>query len=149
MVGYTVLNNMFDTYFKKNYIVVDYHIKTLSLREHNLTWTPYGYHKILKSMTACRKCMAIPGTLIEARPSVERVNRTKLNFDTDSYDILIEDFCSHTLINDLKDYIDPPVKSAVRVRGCNGSTNSTMVGTVKWKIKDDNLAILHLEDSLT
>jgi len=25
----------------------------------------------------------------------------------------------------------------VRVRGYNGSTNSTMVGTVKWKIKDD------------
>jgi hypothetical protein len=24
------------------------------------------------------------------------------------------------------------------VRGYNGSTNSTMVGTVKWKIKDDN-----------
>jgi len=41
------------------------------------------------------------------------------------------------LTNDIKDYIEPPVKSTVRVRGYNGSTNSTMVGTVKWKIKDD------------
>jgi hypothetical protein len=39
--------------------------------------------------------------------------------------------------NDINDYIEPPVKSSVRVRGYNGSTNSKMVGTVKWKIKDD------------
>jgi hypothetical protein len=42
------------------------------------------------------------------------------------------------LTNDIKDYIEPPVKSSVRVRGYNGSTISTKVGTVKWKIKDDN-----------
>jgi hypothetical protein len=41
------------------------------------------------------------------------------------------------LTNEIKDYIEPPVKSTVRVKGYNGSTNSTMVGTVKWKIKDD------------
>jgi hypothetical protein len=60
-----------------------------------------------------------------------------MEFDTDSFDILIHNCCSHTLTNDIKDYIEPPVKSIVRVRGYNGSTNSTMVGTVKWKIKDD------------
>jgi len=38
----------------------------------------------------------------------------------------------------LKDYIEPPIKSKVKIRGYNGSTNSTRVGTVKWKIKDDN-----------
>jgi len=41
------------------------------------------------------------------------------------------------LTNDIKDYIEPPAKSTVKVRGYNGSTNSTMVGTVRWKIKDD------------
>ncbi|MFN9981360.1 MAG: hypothetical protein ACK53Y_15655, partial [bacterium] len=51
---------------------------------------------------------------------------------------LIDNCCSHTLTNDINDYIEPPVKSSVRVRGYNGSTNSTMVGAVKWKIKDDN-----------
>ena len=60
-----------------------------------------------------------------------------MEFDTDSFDILIDNCCSHTLTNDINDYIEPPVKSSVTVRGYNGSTNSTMVGTVKWKIKDD------------
>jgi hypothetical protein len=64
-----------------------------------------------------------------------------LNFNTDSDDILIDNCCSHTLTYDLQDYIDPPVKLAVRVRGYNGSTNSTSVGTEKWKIKDDNCKI--------
>jgi hypothetical protein len=41
------------------------------------------------------------------------------------------------LTNDIRDYVEPPVKSTVRVKGYNGSTNSTMVGTVKWKIEDD------------
>jgi hypothetical protein len=50
---------------------------------------------------------------------------------------LIDNCCSHTLTNDINDYIEPPVKSSVRVKGYNGSTNSTMVGTVKWKINDD------------
>jgi hypothetical protein len=60
-----------------------------------------------------------------------------MEFDTVSFDILIDNCCSHTLTNDINDYIEPPVKPSVRVRGYNGSTNSTMVGTVKWKIKDD------------
>jgi hypothetical protein len=74
----------------------------------------------------------------EARPAVEKRRKTKLNFNTDSDDILIDNCCSHALTYDLQDHIDPPVKLAVRVRGHNGSTNSTRVGRVKWKIKDDN-----------
>ncbi len=66
------------------------------------------------------------------------VDDVRMEFDTDSFDILIDNCCSHTLTNDINDYIEPPVKSSVRVRGYNGSTNSTMVGTVKWKIRDDN-----------
>ena len=68
----------------------------------------------------------------------EKRPKNRLVFDSDSYDILIDNCCSHTLTNDLKDYIEPPIKSKVKIRGYNGSTNSTRVGTVKWKIKDDN-----------
>ncbi len=39
------LNDMFDTYIKENYKVVDYQIKAPSTREHDLTWRPYGYYK--------------------------------------------------------------------------------------------------------
>ena len=68
---------------------------------------------------------------------MDKERKIRMEFNTDSFDILIDNCCSHTLTNDIKDYIEPPVKSTVRVRGYNGSTNSTMVGTVKWKIKDD------------
>ena len=133
------LNNMFDTYIKENYKVVEYHVKTLSLRERTLTWRPYGKHKWLRRMIARKRCTKASYTyIIEARAVLEKVKRKKVQFDTDSYDILIDNCCSHTLTNDINDYIEPPVKSEVKVRGYNGETNSTMVGTVKWKIKDDN-----------
>ena len=51
------LNSMFDSYIKENYKVVDYHMKTPSLRENNLTWRPYGYYKKMKSMKARSRCL--------------------------------------------------------------------------------------------
>jgi len=133
------LNNMFDSYFKENYKLVDYHVKTPSMREHNLTWRPYGYYKRRRSKIACSKCIAIKTTtIIEARSAMEGERKIRMEFDLDSFDILIDNFCCHTLKSDINDYIEPPLKSSVRVKGYNGSTNSTMVGTVKWKIKDDN-----------
>jgi hypothetical protein len=133
------LNNMFDSYIKENFKVVDYHVKTPSMREHNLTWRPYGYYKRRRSKTARSRCIAIKtATIIEAISAMDKERRVRMEFDTDSFDILIDNCCSHTLTNDINDYIEPPAKSSVRERGYNGSTNSTMVGTVKWKIKDDN-----------
>ena len=35
------LNDMFDSYIKENFKVVDYHVKPPSRREHNLTWSAY------------------------------------------------------------------------------------------------------------
>ena len=132
------LNDKFDTYIKENYKVVDYQIKTPSMREHDLTWKPYGYYKRRKAMLTRSRCIALRTTqIIEARSAMDRKERLKMEFDTDSFDILIDNCCSHTLTNDINDYIEPPVKSNVRIRGYNGTTNSTMVGTVKWKIKDD------------
>jgi len=58
------LNNMFDSYIKENYKVVDYNVKTPSLREHNLNWRPYGYYKKRKSRIACSRCIAIRATYI-------------------------------------------------------------------------------------
>ena len=114
--------------------MVEYHIKTPSLRERTLTWRPYGKCKWLRRTIARKRCIKASYTyVIEARAVQEKVKRKKVQFDTDSYDILIDNCCSHTLTNDINDYIEPPVKSKVRVRGYNGNTNSTMVGTVKWK----------------
>ena len=107
-----------------------YQVRTLSMREHELTWRPYGYYKKRKAMAAWRRCIALKSIqIIEAKPAVDKERRLKMEFDTDSFDILIENCCSHTLTNGINDYIEPPVKSSVRVRGYNRSTNSTMVGT--------------------
>jgi hypothetical protein len=112
------LNSMFDSYIKENYKVEDYHVKTPSLREHNLTWRPYGYYKRRKSKIARNKCIAIrTATIIEARSAMEKERRVRMEFDTDSFNILIDNCCSHTLTNDINDCIEPPVKSSVRVRG--------------------------------
>ena len=130
---------MFDTYIKENYKVVEYQVKTPSLRRYELTWRPYGYYRKMRSIKARNRCRNIMSTyIIEAKPAMEERLKNRLAFDSDSYDILIDNCCSHTLTNDLKDYIEPPIKSKVKIRGYNGSTNSTRVGTVKWKIKDDN-----------
>jgi len=132
------MNDMFDTYIKENFKVVDYQIKTPSMREHGLTWRPYRYYKRRKAMAARRRCIALKSIqIIEAKSAMDKERKLKMEFDTDSFDILIDNCCSHTLTNDISDYIEPPVESSVRVRGYNGSTNLTMVGTVKWKIKDD------------
>jgi hypothetical protein len=126
------LNDMFDTYIKENYKVVDYQIKTPSRREHDLTWRPYGYYKRRKAMAARRRCIALKSLqIIEARSAMNKERRLRMEFDTDSFDILIDNCCSHTLTNDINDYIEPPIKSSVRVKGYNGSTNSSMVGIVK------------------
>jgi hypothetical protein len=53
------LNDMFDTYIKENFKVVDYQVRTPSIREHDLTWRPYAYHKRRKAMAARGRCIAL------------------------------------------------------------------------------------------
>jgi len=53
------LNDMFDTYIKENYKVVDYQIRTPSMREHDLTWRPYGYYKRRKAIAARQRCILL------------------------------------------------------------------------------------------
>jgi len=85
------LNNMFDSYIKENYKVVDYHVKTSSLREHNLIWSPYGHYKKRRSKIVHSKCIAIRATtIIEARSAMEKERKIRMEFDTDSFDILID-----------------------------------------------------------
>jgi len=87
------LNDMFDTYIKENYKVVDYQIKTPSMREHDLTWRPYGYYRRRRVMAACRRCIALKSAqIIEAKAAMNKERRLRMEFDTDSFDILIDNF---------------------------------------------------------
>ena len=72
------LNNMFDTYIKENYKVVDYHVKTPPVKEHNLTWRPYGYYKRNKSRMAYSRCIALwAAVIIEARSAMSKERKAR------------------------------------------------------------------------
>jgi hypothetical protein len=58
-------------------------------------------------------------------------------FDSDSYDILVDGGATACISNNASDFIKPPQASKVRVKGFNGSTSSTKVGTVSWTVLDD------------
>jgi hypothetical protein len=96
----------------------------------------YRWKRRLSARKGCVK--ASNNYIIKARAVQEKVKRKQVQFDTDSCNILIENCCSHVLTNDINGYIEPPVKSEVKVQCYNDSTNSTKVGIVKWEFKDDN-----------
>ncbi len=113
---------MFDSYIKENYKVVEYQVKIPSSREHDLTWKPYGYYKRSKAMIARRRCIALMSAqIIEAKAAMEKERKIRMEFDTDSFDILIDNCCSHTLTNDIKDYIE--------MRECEHTAHSAHGGT--------------------
>ena len=58
-------------------------------------------------------------------------------FDSDSFDILVDGGATACISNDLNDFVSTPLPSSVRVKGFNGTTSSTQIGTVQRPILDD------------
>jgi hypothetical protein len=58
-------------------------------------------------------------------------------YDSDSYVLLVDNCCSTSITNNIKDYIYPPRTIRANVEGFNGVTTATKVGTVRWVIQDD------------
>jgi hypothetical protein len=126
------LNRIIKDYMLDNYKVIDYEVKKPSLRP-NITWRPYGYHKWRRSSIAQRRCIKYIQQLhktIEVR-STRKKSKPIMHFDTDSYDILVDNCCSQSITNSLQDFIKPPKISDMRIRGFNGQTTQTKVGTVR------------------
>ena len=89
---------MFDSYIKENYKVVENQVKTPTMREHDLTWKSYGHYKRRKAMAARRRCIALMSVqVIEAKAAMEKERKIRMECDTDSFDILIDNCCSHIL----------------------------------------------------
>ena len=138
------LNDIIDIYFKENYKVVDYHIKKPNMRLKDLTRVPFGYYKWRRRHHARLQCIqhvrlmtANPPRIIYAYQSTNQ-HKDRLRFDTDSYTILVDNCCSRSITNSLKDYIDPPTDTTTKIKGYNGvSTKPTKVGTVQWSWEDD------------
>jgi hypothetical protein len=138
------LNKHIDIHFKTHYKVVDYNVKQPQTRVPDITPTPYGYRKWVRRKKARRLCITKHKSLttshipmIEARTTTKRQVR-RLFFDTDSFPILVDNCCSRSITNNIKDFIDPPRDTMTKINGYNGLSNKPLqVGTVKWPIRDD------------
>jgi hypothetical protein len=138
------LNKQLDIHFKTHYKVAEYNIKQPQTRVPEITPTPYGYRKWVRRKRARRLCINNHMTLakphipfVEARTTTKRQAR-RLFFDTDSFPILVDNCCSKSITNNIKDFIDPPKNTLTKIKGYNGlSTKPLQIGTVKWPIRDD------------
>jgi len=59
------------------------------------------------------------------------------HFDSDSYDILVDNCCSKSITTCLDDFITPPKPSNLLIKGFNGATATTRVGTVQCHLQND------------
>ena len=81
---------------------------------------------------------AITVGIARAHSAVNAQRSTRAIFDSDSFDILVDGGATSCISNSLADFVKPPKASSVRVKGFNGTTSSTRVGTVVWHILDDS-----------
>jgi hypothetical protein len=59
-------------------------------------------------------------------------------FDSDSYDILVDGGTTASITNNLNDFVKPPQKTSIRIKGFNGTSSNARVGTVQRTILDNN-----------
>ncbi len=79
-----------------NYRVIDYEVKKPSPHP-EITRRSYGYHKWRRAKIARRRCIEIiqkTHKTIEVK-STRKKGKPMMHFDTDSYDILVDNCCSH------------------------------------------------------
>jgi hypothetical protein len=81
---------------------------------------------------------AITAGIARAHQAASASQSPQAIFDSDSFDILVDGGATSCISNSLSDFITPPQDSTVRVKGFNGTTSSTKVGTVIWNILDDS-----------
>ncbi len=67
-----------------------------------------------------------------------REQRQDHGYDSDSFWIAVDNCCSRCITNNLSDFVSPPTRVNVSVRGIGGSVTANLVGTVKWSIEDDS-----------
>lgn len=60
------------------------------------------------------------------------------SYDTDSFNIGIDNHASYCITNSLKDFIDTPKRVKVCVRGIKGNIKSLLQGTILWSVLDDD-----------
>jgi hypothetical protein len=131
------LNKNIDMYFKMNNAVTAYLFKTKYYSK-QCTWKPYGYRRRQRAGMARTRCLTHRShckgqfSMHSTTPTPHRVH-----FDSDSYDIFVDNCCSKSITNCLDDFLEPPRPSNLLIKGFNGATTTTKVGTVQWPLQDD------------
>jgi hypothetical protein len=136
------LNEQIDVYFKVHYKVSKYNLKALYPRSTIIPGRQYKAirrQRLHRARQACLQAIALKDR--NQRPSMAMVSYSRyprrVHFDTDSYEILVDNCCSKSIANCLEDFIAPPRSSNMIIKGFNGATATTKVGTVQWRLQDD------------
>jgi transposase InsO family protein len=137
------LNDEIDLYYKINYKVIDYMIKKPNMRITDLTRTPYGHRKWKQRQSARNKCITSKHfkegqqTIITYKTTSGTYKR--MHFDSDSFEIMVDNCCSKSITHCLSDFIDKPTQGNAKIKGYNGTSNKQLLtGTVKWTVQDDS-----------
>ncbi|MFN9981979.1 MAG: hypothetical protein ACK53Y_18785, partial [bacterium] len=69
--------------------VVVYEVKKPSQRMTYLTLKPYGYSRRIRIIRARRRCIISKNLFVIEAKSARQKRRAQMEFDTDSYDILL------------------------------------------------------------
>ena len=77
------------------------------------------------------------GRLVDCCFPVARSGMSTVRYDSDSFQIAIDNCATSCFTNDLEDFIDTPRATYTKILGI-GQATSTFIGTVKWLIVDDN-----------
>jgi hypothetical protein len=71
------------------------------------------------------------------KPHQKTDPKDDLIFDSDSYQIMVDNGASYSISNKIDDFIEPPTKSGPKIQGFAGSQTTSLIGTVQWHVTDD------------
>lgn len=123
------------------------HNKLLHIEEHRAIasarlskWDQF--REILQSIKSGRfrtiglPILALTMVIFSLKASTTAVNDHK--YDSDSFLIAIDNCSSRCITNSMTDFVVPPTRVNVKVKGIGGSVVATHKGTVRWSIEDDH-----------
>jgi hypothetical protein len=119
------LNEQIDVYFKVHYRVSEYNLRTLPPRTTIIPDRQYHAIRRRRQHRARQACLQAI-TLTDSNHGQAMAMATsstcphRVHFDTDSYDILVDNCCSKSITNCLGDFITPPRSSRMIIKGLMG-----------------------------
>ena len=100
-----------------------------------------GHSPNIKSKMMGRRCsIALASTALAMQVKTGSTQMARhARFDTDAYDIGIDNRCSGCISHKIEDFVGPMIDSKKSIKGFGGSrTTNVKTGTIKWSWLDDN-----------